>query len=110
MRNVEFQLELKDHMKQFTIKNTSSDRVSIHSKLNSVNLGNLPFLYPPLNFDLKGQFTRIGKIRWHMQDFVGSFIKNINRRLCCQHFAFLTQPPISDIGAGEKQYRKLTGL
>ena len=45
-----------------------------------------------------------------MQDalakFVGSFIKNINRRLCCQHFAFLSQPPISDIGAGEKQYRK----
>ena len=55
MRNVPFQLELKDHMKQFTIKNTSADRV------NSVNLGNLPFLYPTLKFDLKGQFTRIGK-------------------------------------------------
>ena len=61
IRNVQFQLELKDHMKQFTIKKTFSDRVSIHSKLNSVSLGNLPFLYPLLSLTSKVKLGRIGK-------------------------------------------------
>ena len=107
MRNVQFQLELKDHIKQFTIKKYFSDWVSIHSNLNSVNLGNLSFLYQLLSLTSKVKLSRIRKNSLTvMQDVlaksVDSFIKNMNRRLCCRHFSFLTQPPISEIGAGEK--------